>query len=307
MIIAPNRLTDSHCPKSSAAKALSRVVAGLAVGVSVLAAGPAVADEALARSYHERTFIIAADSRCGLFNPAIQTALAAAALQTRGVLLRAGLETGQVNAAAARARTMANRTSCDDAQLKTVATRIEHAFDRWGRAARLEFRGRDLSWRVDRFGGTSPNWRLMQQSRVGAAPVRFGLVGRSPQDVHPVAVVSFKGRSRPYAARLVMRDEALLAMPYNLQHGQAHMPPQSVRRTIFATRQNAANRDLLPEGFRQGEAWSFPAETMQRLAQLDPREPFWIEYLFLDDSIARVPFEAGDLAAAQAFLSLGGI
>ncbi len=307
MIIAPTRPANRLSLKSSLAYRVSRLVAGLTLGAVVSAAGPVQADDALARTYRERTFIIAADSRCGLFNPAVQTALGAAALQTRGVLLRSGLEMAQVNATAAQARLLANRTPCDDDGLKTVASRVEHAFDRWGRAARLEFRGHDLSWRVDRFGGTAANWRLMQESRTGAAPVRFGLVGRSPGQVEPVAVVSFKGRSRPYAARLVMRDEALLARPHNLQNGHAQMPPQSVRRTIFATRQTAADRALLPEGSRQGEAWSFPADTLQRLSRLDPREPFWIEYLFLDDSIARVPFEAGDLAAAQAFLSLGTI
>lgn len=307
MIIAPNRSADSHSLRQSAPKTALRLMAGLVLGASMIAAGPAGANDALARTFHERTFIIAADSRCGLFGPAVQTALGAAALQTRGVMLRSGLEMGQVNAAANRARNQAARTACDNAELKTVATRVEHAFDRWGRAARLEFRARDKAWRVDRFSGSTANWRLMQESRVGTSPVRFGLVGQSPQQVQPMAVVSFKGRSRPYAARLVMRDDALLARPHDLQAGQAQMPPHSVRRIMFATRQSAADRALLPEGYRQGEAWVFPQEAMTRLSQLDPREPFWIEYLFRDDSIARVPFEAGDLAAAQAFLSLGAI
>ena len=38
---------------------------------------------------------------------------------------------------------------------------------------------------------------------------------------------------------------------------------------------------------------------------IDPREEFWVEFLFRDDTLARVKMEVGDLKAAQSFLSLG--
>ena len=43
------------------------------------------------------------------------------------------------------------------------------------------------------------------------------------------------------------------------------------------------------------------------LAALDPREPFALEFLFRDGSVARARFEAGDFAAGQAFLAMGAV
>ena len=59
----------------------------------VLACVPAQAQDATAQAYHERSFILAANTKCRLFDAPVEQALGAAALQTRGVLLRAGHET----------------------------------------------------------------------------------------------------------------------------------------------------------------------------------------------------------------------
>ena len=45
----------------------------------------------------------------------------------------------------------------------------------------------------------------------------------------------------------------------------------------------------------------------EALAALDPREPFALEFLFRDGSVARARFEAGDFAAGQAFLAMGAV
>ena len=86
------------------------------------------------------------------------------------------------------------------------------------------------------------------------------------------------------------------------------MPP-SLAELIGARRNElvlVANKaDLLPEGRRQGEIWRFPNAAGEAIAGLDPRERFTVEFLFRDDSVMRVHFEAGDFAAARAFLSLG--
>ncbi|MEG2313634.1 hypothetical protein, partial [Brevundimonas sp.] len=237
----------------------------------------------------------------------VEQALGAAALQTRGVLLRAGHETTQVGAVASRATGQGRAVSCGDPALQETSGRILHAFSRWSRAARLEFPASSKSWRVDRFAGSKTGWRMVQDSGVGTAAVRFGLAGLSPEETSPTVVVSFSGRSRPYAARLVMRDVDLLPRAHAVSAGQAQMPPFSGRKAFFAARQMDAPDTLLGEGKRRGEAWEFPQEAMVRVTQLDPREPFWIEFLFRDDSVARVPFEAGDAAAAEAFLGLGAI
>ena len=66
-------------------------------------------------------------------------------------------------------------------------------------------------------------------------------------------------------------------------------------------------RDLLASGARAGEVWRFPDSAVEALAALDPREPFLIEFLFRDDSVATARFEAGDFAAARAFLAMGPV
>ncbi|WP_297802690.1 hypothetical protein [uncultured Brevundimonas sp.] len=276
------------------------------VSASAVAA-PASASENVRQAYHDRTLILSANARCGYFNPAVAQALGAAALQTRGTLLRAGDELSSVQAIAVGARAEARAMSCRDAALQDKASRIIHAFERWERAARLQFPARNGGWRVDRYRSREAGWKLVQESRVGGSPVRFGLAGTDPAHVVPTAVVSFQGRSRPYAARIVMRDTAMLPQPHGVSQGRAAMPPAAGRVMVLASRKSRAERTLLPTGQRHGEAWVFAPEAIARLASLDPREPFWIEFLFGDDSIARVPFEAGDLAAAKAFLDLGPV
>lgn len=263
--------------------------------------------DATAQAYHERNFILAANAKCRLFDASVEQALGAAALQTRGVLLRAGYETTQVGAAASRAQGQGRAVSCVDPALRETSNRILHAFSRWSRAARLEFPAISKSWRVDRFSGSRTGWRMVQDSGIGTANARFGLAGQSPEVTKPTVVVSFRGKPRPYAARLVMRDVDLLPRAHAVSAGQAQMPPLSGRKTVFAARQTEAPDTLLAEGKRQGEAWEFPENAMTQLTRLDPREPFWIEFLFRDDSVARVPFEAGDAAAAKAFLGLGAV
>lgn len=306
MMIAVCRTCVSAQAKPVLKNRLVAVVALIAGAMMPLSAQAQSANP-LGQTYHERTFILEANRKCSLFGGKVVTALGAAALQTRGALLRAGHDSRDVGTLASRAAGQARNTDCSDAALRQSAQRIVNAFTRWERAARLEFPAHTQGWSVDRFAGSNPGWRMVQNGMAGKAPARFGMAGLSPENAKPTVVIAFKGQARPYAARLVMRDDGLLPNAYAIEAGYARMPPLSSRRMIFASRQSTAPQSLLPEGSRQGEAWEFPDEAMTRLGRLDPREPFWIEFLFRDDSIARVPFEAGDAAAATAFLGLGSI
>ena len=138
----------------------------------------------------------------------------------------------------------------------------------------------------------------------GALPVRPNRTGEAPQDARPAAVVSFVGKPRPYAARIVMRDAARSPRPWL---GTEGLPPEAARRAVFAAGSDIAPRDLLASGARAGEVWRFPDSAAEALAALDPREPFLIEFLFRDDSVATARFEAGDFAAARAFLAMGPV
>lgn len=285
---------------------LRRMAAVTALGL-LSGAGAAQADSHLEQTYAERAFVLAAHQRCDLFGESVTQALGAALMQTRGALLRAGYETAQVSALARQSHTRAGTTACADPALAQVTGRVENAFGLWARAVRINFPAHGEGWAVDRFRGANPGWRLAQTARVGASPVRFGLAGRSPDAVEPVAVVSFVGRSRPYAARIVMRDSAVVPRPLIGRGSVADVPPPSGRKQVFAARQAAAPNSLLAADRKQGEAWTFDAGALTAVEQLDPRETFWIEFLFRDDTVARVRMEVGDLTAARTFLAMGPV
>ena len=278
---------------------VSRTLA--AIVALTLAAGTATAAGDV---YYERAFVRAAQDKCRLFEPRLTQALEAATLQARGAALRAGRPASELAATAERARARAEATPCDDAELGRVKTRVRHAFAGWSRAARINFPGDKAVWSADRFESVRDGWRLFQDGATGASAVRFGLTGKAPQEARPAAVVSFVGKPRPYAARIVMRDAARSPRPWL---GAQGLPPEAARRAVFAAGSDPAPRDLLSSGARAGEVWRFPDSAVEALATLDPREPFLIEFLFRDDSVATARFEAGDFAAARAFLAMGPV
>jgi len=278
---------------------VSRTLA--AIVALTLAAGTATAAGDV---YYERAFVRAAQDKCRLFEPRLTQALEAATLQARGAALRAGRPATELAATAGRAKARAQATPCNDAELDRVKTRVRHAFAGWSRAARISFPGARAAWSADRFESARDGWRLFQDGATGASPVRFGLTGRAPQDARPAAVVSFVGKPRPYAARIVMRDASRSPRPWL---GTDGLPPEAARRAVFAAGSDIAPRDLLASGARAGEVWRFPDSAAEALAALDPREPFLIEFLFRDDSVATARFEAGDFAAARAFLAMGPV
>lgn len=279
---------------ATAAKAVLLAAAVLAT--------PAPAWAGPADTYYERAFVVAADARCGLFDDRVDAALTAATAQARGAALRSGAAAPELNAVAARARSRAETVSCSDPQLALVRDRVDGAFSGWTRTPRMTFPGKARPWVADRTAWTQPGWRLMQASRVGASSVTFGYAGDAPSSL--TAVVSFVGRSRPYAARIVFRDDAKSPRAWVSGSGLA---PAASRASVWATGVSAADAALLAEDRRAGEAWRFPASAADRLARLDPRETFLVEFHFRDGSVAKVPFEAGDFAAGRAFMAMGAL
>ncbi|MBU2378230.1 MAG: hypothetical protein KJ824_03615, partial [Alphaproteobacteria bacterium] len=217
--------------------------------------------------------------------------------------LRAGAAETALRAAADRARSRARQVSCTNPELTLVRDRVADAFAGWRRTPRMDFDG----WSADRVGREDAAWRLVQTSATGGSPVRFGLSAAPAGGETLSAVVSFVGRPRPYAARMVMRDPALATRPWLTASGGAVLPPESARQQVWSAGTASAAATLLAAGKTQGETWTFPATGADRLSRLDPREPFLIQFLFRDGSIATATFEAGDFAAARAFVGLGTI
>ena len=257
--------------------------------------------------YYERSFVLAADAKCRLFTPALTNALSASTWQARGAAARAGVSDVSLAQTVERAKANAAGTQCADPQLAVVQTRVATAFSGWSRVARMTFTSGRSSWVANRSDFSSPTWRLMQTTQIGATPVTFGYVEGGAERQNLKAVVSFAGRSRPYSARIVMRNAERAPHPFLGSNGVAMMPAEASRQAFFAAGNLPADRALLQEGKTQGEAWLFPAETADALAKLDPREPFAVEFLFGDGSVARATLEAGDFAAGRAFIAMGSL
>lgn len=269
----------------------------------MLAAVPMQAWADGTQTYYERSFVLAAHQKCGLFTAPVRSALTAAQRQARGAALRGGVAPTTLNNAEMRARARAGTVACDNADLRMVKGRVENAFAGWVRMPRMTFPGLRANWEANRVVYRSPNWRLMQASMTGASPVTFGyatsLSGESLS-----AVVSFYGRPRPYAVRIVMRDPAKSPRPWL---SGADVPPAALQQVIWSSGMGAADTGLLSAGKTEGQAWRFPAAAAAALDRLDPREPFAIEFVFRDESVARAVFEVGDFSAGRAFLELGAL
>src|SRR5690606_28790002 len=206
-------------------------------------------------------------------------------------------------ATAARARGRAGAVSCGDPQLAVVRSRVADAFAGWARTPRMTFPGERLDWIADRYGWEQSGWRLRQATAIGASPVTVGLAGKG-DDPDLTAVISWNGRPRPYAARIVLRDPARMARPWV---GGEGLPPSAARTGFWASGVSAADPALLPRGDRVGDAWRFPMAAAAAMERLDPRESFAVEFHFRDGSVATARLEAGDFAAGRAFLALGRI
>lgn len=245
--------------------------------------------------YRERELVRALDRRCDLLSAATSAALQAATAQARNAALRGGADARTLNAEHRRAEARAASVACSGRDARTIRDRVEQAFGGWSRTPRLTLAGADGAWRAER--GAAEGWRLVQTGRTGASPVAFGLPSFDTRG--PAAVVSFVGAPRPYAARLVFRDVARTARPS--LDPRARVPT----RVVWAAGQAQAPAALLEAGRRSGDIWRFPAESLDALAELDPRERFTVEFVFRDDSVARAEFEVGELIAGRAFVRLG--
>jgi len=276
-----------------------------------LAASPGFTHAQAMDLVYERTVIIAANARCGLFSPEISAALAAAQAQARGAALRAGADPKALNALERRAHNLGWSSNCRSGELIAAAARVRSAFAGYARIQRIDYPGEIAGWRADRTGQGAIRWRLAQQSRFGDDQMTFGLAGRDALGV-VIAVAEFADGETPYGARLLLRDYARSSGPYLDRlsgSGQdlpleRRLPPRSALRVIAAEARSKAGADLLPKSDGAGWAFRFPAKAAQELAQLDPREAVAVEFLFAGDEVRRAYVEVGDFAAGKAFLTL---
>jgi hypothetical protein len=266
--------------------------------------------ETASQLYYERAVMSAAGARCGLFNPSIAAALAAAQVQARNTALRAGAAPAELDAALGRANARAWAAACGGPDVQTAAERVRQAFKAYAGLHAMTYPGDLGDWRAVRDQTVVNNaWRLSQTSRAGGDVVMFGLSGRQGQDAL-TAVAAFPDGAIPYAARLVLRDPARAPGPYIVDlSGKAplseRLPPAVATRAILAETRTAAELTLLPPGARAATAFRFPAYAVAALAGLDPRESVGVDFVFAGPSgeaVRRAYFEVGDFSAGVAFL-----
>jgi hypothetical protein len=276
---------------------------------AMVAAAPALAQSA-PELYYERAVMSAAGARCGLFDPDIAAALAAAELQARNTALRGGSAGSTLDAALGRANARADAAACQGADVKTAAARVREAFKAYAGLNAMTFPGDLGEWRAVRTQTVANSaWRLAQGASAGPDRMVFGLAGKGGQD-WVTAVGAFADGSQPYAARLVLRDPQRAPTPYiaNLTGKAplyARLPPTSGTRIIMAQMREPAERALLPVGAPAATAFRFPASAAQALAALDPRESVSVDFVFAGpsgDQVRRAFFEVGDFSAGLAFL-----
>jgi hypothetical protein len=285
-------------------------------GLTLLAA-PAMAHAAAVDAYYERAVMTAANQRCNLFTPELASALAAAAAQAHGAAMRSGMTSADLDRVGQRAMTAAWSVPCNSRDIATAADRVRSAFDGYSRLQTMTFPGDTASWTAYR--ATSQRtltWRLSQASAFGWNSMMFGVAGRGDATAL-IAAASFPDGAQPYAARLVLRDEARAPEPFlNIIRASnsgrmpldARMPPPSATRAFFADFRGGADASLLPRGASAGTAFRFPTAAVDALARLDPREAAAVEFLFASpgggpDIIRTAYVEVGDFSAGRAFLA----
>jgi hypothetical protein len=283
------------------------------LGAAAIAA-PGLAHGQPGDLFYERTVMIAADTRCGLFTPDVASALAAGAAQARGAALRGGARPEDLRNLEQVARRKAALVGCGSHDVALAAGRVRTAFAGFARLTRLSYPGDLAGWRADRTDGREARWRLNQETAFGPDRMSFGLVGRGGGSAL-MAIGRFADGASPYAARLLLRDDgrsvgAYLVRPVDGPTRrlplESRLPPRGALKAYVADARSPAGQDLLPKGEHSGWAFRFPPEAAQALAQLDPREAVVVEFLFPGEGepVRRAYVEVGDFAAGRAFVQI---
>ena len=284
---------------------------------ALISAAPGFAHAQPADLYYERAVMVAADLRCGRFAPEVAAALAAATAQARGAALRAGTASELLRQTERAAQAKASAVDCRAPDLATAAGRVKSAFAGYAKITRLHYAGDVAGWAADKNVGRSVRWSLAQETTFGADRMAFGLAGREGAQAL-VAAATFADGAQPYAARIVLRDQARASQPYLARYGlgataglalSQRLPPPSAQKAFQASARSPSDPELLPhlptgKPTTAGWAFRFPDAAAQELARLDPREAVAVDFLFPGDGVRRAYVEVGDFAAGRAFLQV---
>lgn len=275
----------------------------LAASVALVAVAPAAAQvSTAAAAFAERSALLRAAQRCLLLGPPELAALAAGAAQARSALLRSGETPAQIEILSAQAASAAAARPCHDPALRRLAERAEAGFAAWSRLPAMQFPGQVATWAATRRPDPE-GWYLRQQGRFGA------ILGVRAGDSGPVVAfaVPLTARSpEPAFGLLSFRDAArapqsLIAVPARQGQGLAAVSASpAMARQVWAQDRTL----IVAADGRRLAILSFPIDAFEGVDALDPREAIEVRLgRAMGDAEARLYFEVGDLAAAQAFLA----
>jgi hypothetical protein len=299
-------------------KALTRPWLALAVVAAGLGVAAQSAQAAVLDVFYERALMVEANTRCGLFSPAIAGALTAAKVQARGAALRSGADEDRVVRVEQLATQRADGVACTSPDVALAAQRVRSAFEGFARLSAVDYPGDIAGWHGEHVRPEAglAAWGLSQATTFGADGMRFGMAVRGANQPL-MAVASFADGGQPYAARLILRDRSRAPRPYlDRPRGAAlgslplrsRLPPRFASQVFTAEARSAAGRDLREPRRSRGWAFRFPAAAAGAMAELDPRESVAVEFVFAaddGDAVRTAYVEVGDFAAGRAFLMAG--
>lgn len=283
-----------------------------------VSAGPDTLTETAVKRY----FLAQADTRCHLLTPAAAMAVTAGYLQARNTAIRTTGTMGALAPWLEQARAAAANTPCDAPELKAAAQTAQDAYRGFVVQNRIDLG----AWRGDRTHSGTANWRLAQYQSNSDADAVLGLYG-TLADARFVVMTHFADGTRPYAARLLVRNAGVV------DAGLINRAERTVTRTAplgftrattlsFGARDSAdVDVALRPEvrsniaGFSASGDYvgknvtsaavrfDLPTAAWRAMAPLDPREDVVVEF-DCDDGPRYMRFEVGDFLTGLSFVRL---
>lgn len=271
-------------------------VIGLGLSLSLTAAAQSKPSEA-ARLLGERQALLSLDARCGLLTPMARAGLSAATAQAGEALVRGGWTRAAVAARRDAAAEAALGLACDGPAVTAAVSSARQGYALWIRQHDGRFPGRHAVWSARRTPDPE-GWFLWQDlAPAGRFGLRVGAEGPRLMFAAPVAA----GRTVA-SARLLVRDPAKAAAPPSVlalpkaDPALARTAPAAADAAVYLATARAQAKGLVE--------LAFDDRALARLAALDSREAAAIDLVFREGGAPAQRFliEAGDLAAARAFL-----
>jgi len=306
-------------------KAKKPVLAALAAMMALSGVSVAQQTDALTATVLKRYYLTQVDARCHLLDGATALALKAGFLQARNASIRASYDMTVLGPYLDRVRDVAGRTDCASPQLAAEAVTVTSALRGFLGQATLDLPADRAAWTANRRFQDQAQWRLVQYQQAGGADLALGLYG-TLADNSLAVMAHFSDGAKPYSARLLMRDPAVLPQGV-INHAAFSLSdqtptgfgPGSLSFMARASREQQAQ--LRPQVTANGAGFSptgnyvgaqgpqdtvrfdFPGDAFMAMARLDPREDIVVAFDF-QDGTRYARFEVGDVITGLGYVAL---